>query len=148
MTTSNSLPQYKLGVFLPSVADLRDLLNLLGSSLNAIEVLDLEPPLHKVFLSQLVLERIDEHSRKEWEVRSSSQQFTRLAELWEFLENRCKALELIKSTQSSKGISSVKEHLDNSKQATHAKQAYVTTNSQCMFYNQMYPLQMSRISKG
>jgi hypothetical protein len=104
-----------------SVADLRDLLNQLGSNLNAIEALDLETPLHEVLLSQLVLERIDEHSRKEWEVRTSSQQFARLAELCEFLENRCRALELIKSTQSSKGTSSVNKHHDNSKQSKHAK---------------------------
>jgi hypothetical protein len=79
-----------------SVKDLRDFLNHLGSNSNAIKALDLEIPLHTVLWSQLVLERMDEHSRNEWEVRSSSQQFARLAELCEFLENRCKALELIK----------------------------------------------------
>jgi hypothetical protein len=61
-----------LSVSKDSVADLRDLLNQLGSNLNAIEALDLETPLHEVLLSQLVLERIDEHSRKEWEDKQSA----------------------------------------------------------------------------
>jgi hypothetical protein len=71
--------------------------------------------------------------------KTSSQQFARLAELSEFLENRCKALELNKSTQLSKCTSSVNKHHDNNKQSKHAKQAYITTNSQCMFCNKMHP---------
>jgi hypothetical protein len=46
----------------------------------------------------------------------------------------------IKSTQLSIGTSSVIKHHDNSKQSKHAKQAYVTTNSQCMFCNEMHSL--------
>lgn len=87
------------------------MLSQLDSSLNVVKALNLETPLHKLLLSQLVLERTEKHSHKVWKIRSSNQQFTRLAELHEFLEDRCKALELIKLTELSEGTYSMIKNL-------------------------------------
>ncbi|KAJ8890065.1 hypothetical protein PR048_009572 [Dryococelus australis] len=53
-----------------SASDLRNLLSQVTSNLKAIEYLELKIPLLEVLLSQLVLDRLDEQDRKEWEGRS------------------------------------------------------------------------------
>jgi len=48
-----------------SATDLRTLLNQFQSNLNAIKALDLSIPLHEVLLSQILIEHVDEVTRKQ-----------------------------------------------------------------------------------
>ena len=47
-----------------SATDLRALINQIQSNLNAIKALDLSIPLHEVMLCQILIERVDEKTRK------------------------------------------------------------------------------------
>jgi len=80
---------------------LRALLNHCKGNVNAIEALGLETPLHELIISQLYLEKVDSNTRKDWELRSTSQQPASLSEFLQFLEQRCHALELLKSFNQS-----------------------------------------------
>jgi hypothetical protein len=68
-----------------SATDLRALINQFQSNLNAIKALDLGIPLHEVLLSQILIEHVDELTRKQGEMRSVAQGVTELEELIKFL---------------------------------------------------------------
>ena len=55
-----------------TASELRQLNNNLMSNLNAIQCLHLETPLHEVLLQQLVLEKLDPITRKEFETQAPS----------------------------------------------------------------------------
>ncbi|KAJ8867071.1 hypothetical protein PR048_032933 [Dryococelus australis] len=77
-----------------------------ASNLIAIEALALKIPLHEVLLSQVVLERLDEQGRKEWEVSSSSNQVFTIKEFITSLHREAKSLlveDQEKSSQKSCG---------------------------------------------
>ena len=77
-----------------SATDLRALINQFQSNLNAIKALDLSIPLHEMLLSQILIEHVDEVTRKQWEMKAVSQGITEL-EAIKFVEGKCQALELI-----------------------------------------------------
>ena len=92
-----------------SATDLRALINQFQSNLNAIKALDLNIPLHEV-LSQILIEHVDEVTRKQWEMKAVSQGITELEAIIKFLEGKCQALELIEASQhprnnNSSGVS-------------------------------------------
>jgi len=78
-----------------SATDLRALINQFQSNLNAIKALDLSIPLHEVLLSQILIEHVDEVTRKQWEMKAVSQGITELEAIIKFLEGKSQALELI-----------------------------------------------------
>ena len=59
-----------------SATDLRELINQFQSNLNAIQALDLSVPLHEVLLSRILIEHVDELTRKQWEMKAVSQGVT------------------------------------------------------------------------
>ncbi|XP_046404409.1 uncharacterized protein LOC124169753 isoform X1 [Ischnura elegans] len=122
-----SLPSMKR----ESVNELRMVLNQLVSNYNAIEALKLDTPLHEVLLSQLLLEKIDEQTCKEWEVKANNQQFPRLDELIEFLEAKCQALEVVKSNQTQKEKSTTSKQSESCKRVQSTSHSYVTRNHKC-----------------
>jgi len=69
-----------------SVTDLRALTNQFQSNLNAIKPLDLSIPLHEVLLSLILMEHMDEVTRKQWEMKAVSQGITELEGIIKFLE--------------------------------------------------------------
>jgi len=78
-----------------SATDLRALINQFQSNLNDIKALDLSIPLHEVLLSQVLIEHVDEVTRKQWEMKAVSQRMTEIEAIIEFLEGKCQTLELI-----------------------------------------------------
>jgi len=116
-----------------SATDLRSLINQFQSNLNAIKALDLSIPLHEVLLSHILLEHVDEATRKQWEMKAVSQGITELETVVKFLERKCQALEQIHANQhprnnSSTGISKPTKH------------AYVATHSSCVSCRGNHPL--------
>ncbi|KAJ4427132.1 hypothetical protein ANN_24748 [Periplaneta americana] len=82
--------------------------------MNALEALSLEVSLHEVLLLQLILEKIDTQSRREWELSCADRNKSTLNELLDFLEHKSQALETIKGTTS---IPENRVKLDRGKQA-------------------------------
>jgi hypothetical protein len=107
-----------------SATDLRALINQFQSNLIAIKALNLSIPLHEVLLCQILIEHVDEATRKQWEMKAVSHGVTELQAIIKFLEGKCQVLELIHESyhpknENSKGII---------KPTTHV---YVTTHSSC-----------------
>jgi len=99
-----------------SATDLRALINQFQNNLNAIKALDLSIPLHEVFLSQILIEHVDEVTIKQWEMKAFSQGITKLEAIIKFLEGECQALELIHASQhprnnNSSSISKPTKHV-------------------------------------
>jgi hypothetical protein len=113
-----------------SALDLRALINQVNSNVNAIEALQLTTPLHEVIIGQKILDHLDAPSRKEWELASTSHGFPNLEEFIQFLEKRCRALELIQSAHNNKPLSKPK---GTCKSEQKLRQAYVALNdNQCV----------------
>ena len=101
--------------------------------MNAIKALDLSITLHEVLLSHILLEHVDEATRKQWEMKADSQGITELEAVIKFLESECQALELINANQhprnnNSSGVSKPTKH------------AYVATHSSCVSCRGNHPL--------
>jgi len=99
------------------------LINQFQSNLNAVKALALSIPLHKV-LSQILIEHVDEVTRKQWEMKAVSQGIAELEAIIKCLEGKCQALELIHTSQhlrnnNSSGVSKPTKH------------AYVATHNSC-----------------
>jgi hypothetical protein len=107
-----------------SATDLRALINQFQSNLNAVKALDLSIPLHEVFLSQILIENVDEVTRK-WEMKAVSQGVTELEAIIKLLEGKCQALELIHASQHPRNNNS-------SGVSRQTKHAYVATHSSCV----------------
>jgi len=103
--------------------DLRALINQFQSDLNAIKALDLSIPLHEA-LSQILIEHVDEVTRKQWEMKAVSQGITELEAIIKFVEGKCQALELIHACQHLRNN-------NNSGASKPTKHAYVATHSSC-----------------
>ena len=115
-----------------SATDLRALINQFQSNFNAIKALDMSIPLHEV-LSQILIERVDEVTGKQWEMKAVSQGMTELEAIIKFLEGKCQTLELIHASQ----------HPSNNKSSGVSKQtkrAYVATHSSCVLCRGSHPL--------
>ena len=117
-----------------SATELRALINQFQSDLNAIKTLDLSVPLHEVLLSQILIEHVDEATRKQLEMRAVSRGVTELQAIIKFLEGKCQAFELIHAShhpmnENSRGVIKPTKH------------AYVTTHSSCVTCRGTHPLQ-------
>jgi hypothetical protein len=116
-----------------SATDLRALINQFQSNLNAINALYLSIPLHEVLLSQILIEHVDEATRKQWELKAVSQGITELESIIKFLEGKCRALELIHASQH-------RGNNNTSCVSKPAKHAYVATHSSCVLCRGNHPL--------
>jgi len=116
-----------------SAMDLRALIDQFQSNLNAIKALDLSIPLHEVLSSQILIEHVDEVTRKQWEMKAVSQRITELEAIMKFLEGKCQALELIHASQYPRNNNS-------SGVSKPTKNAYVATHSSCVLCRCNHPL--------
>jgi hypothetical protein len=117
-----------------SATDLRVLINQFQSNLNAVKALHLGIPLHEVLLSQILIEHVDDLTRKQWEMKAVTQGVTELEELIKFLEGKCQALELIHVSQQLRDTNS------NSSISKQTKHAYVATHNSCVLCKDSHPL--------
>jgi len=116
-----------------SATDLRTLINQFQSNLNAVKALDLSIPLHEMLLSQILIEHVDEATRKQWEMKAVFQGITELESIIKLLEGKCQALELIHASQHSRNNNS-------SCVSKPTKHAYVATHSSCFLCSGNHPL--------
>jgi len=93
------LPQARKG----DASSLRQLINHVSSHMNALQALSLNVLVQDLMLNHLMLVTIDPETLREWELITASRTDTpTTAELITFLESRCRALELLQTTQSLK----------------------------------------------
>ena len=116
-----------------SATDLRALINQFQSNLIAVKALDLSVPLHEVLLSQILVEHVDEVTRKQWEMKAVSQGVTELEAIIKFLEGKCQALELIRASQHPRN----NNRSGISKQTKHP---HVATHSPCALWRGNHPM--------
>jgi len=86
------MPQVKKG----DASSLRQLSNHVSSHMNALQALSLTVPVH-------LLATLETEMQREWEIITASRVDTPTLELINFMETRCRALELIRTTQSVMG---------------------------------------------
>jgi hypothetical protein len=83
-------------------ASLRKLINHVSSHTNALKALNLQASMHDLILNHLLLSVLDVETHKEWELRSSKLQYiASTKEIIEFLEDRCKSIELLQANQTT-----------------------------------------------
>ena len=108
------MPQVRKG----EASSLRQLINNVSSHMNALQALSLNVPVQDLMLNHLMLATLDPETQREWELDNNSRTDTpTTAELVTFLESRCRALELLQTTQSLKIVpaSSRPSHSNGSK---------------------------------
>jgi len=79
--------------------------------------------LHEVLLSQILIEHVDEVTRKQWEMKAVSQGITEHEAIIKFVEGKCQALEPIHASLHPGNINS-------NAISKPTKHAYVITHSQ------------------
>ena len=93
------MPQVKKG----DASSLRQLVNHVSSHMNALQALSLNVLVQDLMLNHLMLATLDSETQQEWELITASCADTpTIAESVTFLESRCRALELLQTTQSLK----------------------------------------------
>jgi hypothetical protein len=93
------VPQVRKG----DAPSLRQLINHVSSHMNVLQTLTLNVSTQNLMLNHLMLATIDSDTQREWELSTASRAETpTTAELIKFLESRCRALELLQTTQSLK----------------------------------------------
>jgi hypothetical protein len=85
-----------------------------------------------VLLSQILIEHVDEVTRKQWEIKAVSQGITDLEAIIKLLEGKCQSFELIHASQRPR-----KNRSGVSKPTKHT---YVATHSSCVLCRGNYPL--------
>jgi len=84
-------------------SSLRQLINHVSSHTNALQALSLNVPIQDLMLNHLMLATLDKETQRECELILASHTDTpTTADLVTFLEPRCRALELLQTTQSLK----------------------------------------------
>jgi hypothetical protein len=119
------LPQVKRN----DATTLRHLVNHVTSNMNAIQALSLKTSTHDLILNHLLLSVLDVDTQREWELQTSMQpELPPTTEVINFLEARCKALELLQANQST-GMTTVHQPQPGRK-VSHSK-CHMATQTQC-----------------
>jgi hypothetical protein len=91
-------PQTKKG----DATSLRQLINFLVSNINAVAALSLNTSLQTLMLNHILLAALDADTHRGWELHVSLQDdMPSTAQVIAFLEQRCKALELLQTRQQT-----------------------------------------------
>ena len=118
------LPQVKRN----DATSLRHLINHVSSNMNAIQALALNTSMQDLILNHLLLSILDSETYKEWELQTATQQdIPTMATVINFLEARCKALELLQANQSTSTTTSQQSPQERTK---------VSQSSRCNLANQ------------
>jgi hypothetical protein len=122
------MPQVKKG----DASSLRQLINHMSSHMNAIQALSLDVPVQDLMLNHLALVTLDVETQREWELINASQaNIPTTAELISFLESRCRALELIQSTQSMKVTTAPSRFSPSTSKVSKPSYSHLATQVQC-----------------
>jgi hypothetical protein len=128
VNTLINLPQVTKG----SPASLRQLLDGLSTNLSILQNLDIPVQSWDIILIQLMLSKLDYHSRREWETSCKTTNIPTLKEFSDILTNHCLTLEAL--SDSHKGKSSTIEKPKQS-QKSFVSVKNETTTKKCLYCN-------------
>jgi hypothetical protein len=128
VNTLINLPQVTKG----SPASLRQLLDGLSTNLSILQNLDIPVQSWDIILIQLMLSKLDYHSRREWETSCKTTNIPTLKEFSDILTNHCLTLEAL--SDSHKGKSSIIEKPKQS-QKSFVSVKNETTTKKCLYCN-------------
>jgi hypothetical protein len=128
VNTIINLPQVTKG----SPASLRQLLDGLSTNLSILQNLDIPVQSWDIILIQLMLSKLDYHSRREWETSCKTTNIPTLKEFSDILTNHCLTLEAL--SDSHKGKSSIIEKPKQS-QKSFVSVKNETTTKKCLYCN-------------
>ncbi|XP_046986155.1 uncharacterized protein LOC124556210 [Schistocerca americana] len=122
--------------------ELLALLNEALSNVYALMALQLDVSLRGLITSQLLTERVEHSITTDSEDRLSSSSLPTFKETCAFLENKCKSLEIAKTTAPQRQGTTVnkQQNAPNTKQFGHSKQTYVATSTACVMCYQPHVL--------
>ena len=124
------MPQTKKG----DATSLRQLINHIRSNVNALQALTLNVPMHTLILNHLLLSALDTDTHKTWEIHAAAQEdIPSTTEVIQFLENRCKALELLQTSQLTTVTTASSKHtsVSSGNKVSHTSRCHVATSLQC-----------------
>ncbi|XP_054706729.1 uncharacterized protein LOC129216539 [Uloborus diversus] len=99
-----------------STKELRHLIDTINKNIRALQVLKYERNyLSDILLINIILEKLDIESRKQFELNASSKEVPKLEELLSFLEKRCQVLDNVSRNVYHKTSKNVSEQKFNSK---------------------------------
>ena len=126
------MPQVRKG----DASSLRQLINHVSSHMNALQALSLNVPVQDLMLIHLMSATLDLETQREWELITASRTDTpTTAELVTFLESRCRALELLQTTQSLKVVPVTSRSSQSIGNKVSKSYSNVATQLQCSFCN-------------
>jgi hypothetical protein len=128
VNTIINLPQVTKG----SPASLRQLLDGLSTNLSILQNLDIPVQSWDIILIQLMLSKLDYHSRREWETSCKTTNIPTLKEFSDILTNHCLTLEAL--SDSHKGKSSTIEKPKQS-QKSFVSVKNETSTKKCLYCN-------------
>jgi hypothetical protein len=128
VNTIINLPQVTKG----SPASLRQLLDGLSTNLSILQNLDI--PVHSwdIILIQLMLSKLDYHSRREWETSCKTTNIPTLKEFNDILTNHCLTLEALSDSDKAKS-STIEKPKQSQKSFVSVKNE--TTTKKCLYCN-------------
>jgi len=126
------MPQVRKG----DASSLRQLINHVSSHMNVLQALSLNVPVQYLMLNHLMLATLDPETQREWEITTASRTDTPTEELVTFLESRCRALELLQTTQSLKtGTATPRSSHSTGSKVSKPSYSNVATQLQCSLCN-------------
>jgi len=104
--------------------------------MNALQALSLNVPVQDLMLNHLMPATLDPETQREWELITASRADTsKTAELVTFLESRCRALELLQTTQSLKVVPVISRLSQSTGNKVSKSYSYIATQLQCSLCN-------------
>ena len=126
------MPQVRKG----DASSLRQLINHVSSHMNALQALSLNVPVQDLMLNHWMLATLDPETQQEWELITALRADTpTTAELVTLLESRCRALELLQTTQSLKVIPDISRSSQFTGNKVCKSYSNLATKLQCSFCN-------------
>jgi diphosphomevalonate decarboxylase len=130
------MPQARKG----DAASLRNLINHASSNFNAVEALHLTTSMHSLMLTHLLLSALDPDTRKAWELQTASQEDIPTTELLTFMEQRCKALELLPGQLTITSTPREKHTSASDNKVSRTTRTYMTSHIQCLLCTESHRL--------
>ena len=126
------MPQVRKG----DASSLRQLVNHVSSHMHALQALSLNVPVQDLMLNYLMLGTLVPETQRKWELITASRADTpTTAELVTFLESRCRAFELLQTTQSLKVVPNISRSSQLTGNKVSKSYSNIATQLQCSLCN-------------
>ena len=116
-------------------SSLRWLNDHVSSHMNALQALSLNVPVQDLMLNHLMLATLDPEMQRDWELINASRNNPTPAVLVTFLESRCRAIELLQTTQSLKVFPNISRSSQITGNKVSKSCSNVESQLECSWFN-------------